>query len=381
MKAFAVLGRLDWSLVVLTCALGMLGVVFIGSATASAHGTGFSGQDSRQLLGLTIALGLGFLVVLVPYVKVMRLAPWLYVLAVLALMALFAFGTVKNGSRRWLGPAAIQVQPSEFAKLAVIIALAAYLRLKSHARTWDGLLVPLAITLVPAVLVLAQPDLATSLVLWPVWLAMCWAAGAPTRPLLWLLAFAALGTWLAYGSLHGYQQQRIEVWLQHWNWNLGDAKAQALLQGPAYQPWQSLIALGSGGLFGHGLHQGPQNVYGFLPYRSEDYIFAVVGEETGFAGAIGLLLLELALAGGCLRIALRTRERFGRLLCVGVAVYLATQALVHAAVCAWLLPSTGLPLPLISAGRSSCFVTVLAVALVLNVGARREPVLAADGYR
>lgn len=381
MKSVRVLAALDWWLVILAAVIAWLGVTFIDSATSTEHAAGFHGQEIRQVLGLAVAAVAGLVVILVPYVRIMRLWPLVYAAVLVALVAVLLFGITRNGSRRWLGPASVQIQPSEFAKLAVIVTLAAYLRLKSHAKTWEALLVPLLLTLVPAVLVLLQPDLSTSLVLWPIWLSMCFVAGAPRKSLVVLLLVAALGMVLAYKNLHDYQVSRIQVWWDHWQWSdeFGE-DARRALRGPAWQPWQALIAIGSGGWLGQGLYEGPQNVNGFLPYRSEDYVFALVCEETGFLGALLLLVLLLALAAGCFVIAARTRERFGRLLCVGVGVMIATQTLVHAAVCSWLLPSTGLPMPLVSAGRSSLLTTVLALALVLNVGARKEPVLASDGF-
>ena len=381
MKPTRVLASLDWWLVLIAVAIAWLGVTLIDSATSTEHAAGFHGQDLRQVLGLAVAAAAGLLLILVPYLRIMRLWPYLYAAALLALVAVLLFGVVRNGSRRWLGPTSVQIQPSEFAKLAVIVTLAAYLRLKTHAKTWEGLLAPLLLTLAPAVLVLLQPDLSTSLVLWPIWLAMCFVAGAPRRSLVVLLLVAALGMFLAYKGLHDYQVARISVWLDHWSWDDDLSETvRAALRDKAYQPWQSLIAIGSGGWSGQGLYEGPQNVNGFLPYRSEDYIFSVACEELGFLGAAGLLALQMGLACGCLAIGARTRERFGRLLCVGVGVMLATQTLVHASVCAWLLPSTGLPMPLVSAGRSSLLTTTLSLALVLNVGARKEPVLASDGF-
>ena len=132
---------------------------------------------------------------------------------------------------------------------------------------------------------------------------------------------------------------------------------------------------------GFGIGQGPQNRYDFLPYRSEDYVFAVVGEETGWLGCLGVLGLVGALVFGLLGVAMRTRERFGRLCCVGVATWIGAQSLCHVAVCGWLAPSTGLPMPLLSYGGSSTLATLLGVALCLNVAARREPILAGDGFR
>jgi rod shape determining protein RodA len=142
-----------------------------------------------------------------------------------------------------------------------------------------------------------------------------------------------------------------------------------------------LIAIGSAGWFGFGVGEGPQNRYDFVPYRNADYIFSVVAEETGLLGVIGLMLLQAALVLVLLRIASRSRERFGRILVVGVATFLGSQTLMHIAVCSWLVPSTGLPLPLMSYGGSSTMVTVLALAMALNIGARRQPALASDAFR
>ena len=294
-----------------------------------------------------------------------------------------------NGAVRWYRIGPLSLQPAEFAKLALVVTLAAWLRLRHKARALEGLLVPILITAVPAVLIMRQPDLGSSLVLWPVLLSMCYAAGASRRSLLWVvgIGLALLLVGVAF-SLRGYQTERVEVWAGHFSWaaDVEDAntpeaaQVRAELLGPAYQPWQSLIAVGGGGLLGFGYRQGPQSQFDFLQYRNADYIFSVVCEELGLAGALGLLLLHALLVWWLLHIAARTRERFGRLLVIGVATYLGTQTLLHVAVCTWLLPATGLPMPLISYGGSSTMVAILALALALNVSARREPVLSADGW-
>ncbi|MGK0156570.1 MAG: rod shape determining protein RodA, partial [Neolewinella sp.] len=264
-------------------------------------------------------------------------------------------------------------------------ALAALLRFKSRAKTFEGLIVPMLVAAVPALLVLKQPDLGSSLVFGPVLLAMCYAAGASARSILMLLAIAAGVMVFAYFYLlHDYQAVRIEMWGHHWSWddsNLRTHEVREMIRGKGYQPWQALIAMGSGGWTGHGLGLGPQNRYDFLPYRSEDYLFAVVGEEGGFLGCLLILGLIAALVLGLISIAMRTRERYGRLVCVGVAAWLGSQSLFHVAVCGWLIPSTGLPLPLLSYGGSSTLAMLLALAICINIGARREPILSGDGFR
>ena len=364
-------------------ALCLVGLVFIGSATADD--ALFGAQQGRQALFVTVGLGCGFFVLLPHYAHVLRAAWIFYAGAVLALLGLPFFAPEINGARRWYAFPGFSVQPSEFAKVAVVIALAAMLRFKSRPKTLDGLLLPALVAAVPALLVLRQPDLGSSIVFGVVLIAMCWAAGAPGRSVLALLGLASLALVVAYfGLLYDYQRERIDVWLQHWGWNeqnIRTHEVQAVLREAGYQPWQALIAMGAGGVQGYGLGQGPQNRYDFLPYRSEDYVFAVVGEETGFLGVAVVLGLVAAIVLGLLSIAERTRERFGKLVCVGVATWFGAQSLLHVAVCGWLVPSTGLPMPLISYGGSSTLAMLLALALCVNIGARREPVLAGDGFR
>ena len=382
-RRLEVLRRVDGWLVLTLVALCLCGLLFIGSATSDD--AVFAAQQGRQALFVACGLGIGFFALLPHYVHVLRAAWVFYGAAVLALLGLPFFAPEINGARRWYAFPGFSIQPSEFAKVAVVVALAALLRFKSRAKTFDGLIVPMAVAGAPALLILKQPDLGSALVFGPVLLAMCYAAGAPLRSIALLVLLGAGLLTLAYFELmHDYQRDRVNVWFQHWSWHDGNLHEQAVrdqLRGNGYQPWQALIAMGSGGWTGFGLGEGPQNRYDFLPYRSEDYVFAVVGEEGGFLGCLVVLGLVAALVYGLLGIAMRTRERFGKLVCVGVAAWLGAQSLLHVAVCGWLVPATGLPMPLVSYGGSSTLAMLLALALCLNIGARREPILAADGFR
>ncbi len=379
MKGLQVLKNVaPWPLLC-TLALALCGLVFIGSATRDD--AVFGAQQGRQGLFLLCSAGLGFFLLLPHYVHVMRAAWLFYGAVVLALLGLPFFAPELNGSRRWYALPGFSVQPSEFAKLAVVLALAVLLRFKQQARTFEGLIVPMIVAGVPALLIFRQPDLGSALVFGPVLLAMCYAAGCPARSILAVLAIGVGVAGVGYFYIHDYQQKRIDVWFQHWTWtNLDDPTVLATLRGPGYQPWQALIALGGGGLGGFGIGEGPQNRYDFLPYRSEDYVFAVVGEETGWFGCALVLSLVAALVLSLLYFATCTRERFGRLVCVGVATWIGAQSLMHIAVCGWLVPSTGLPMPLVSYGGSSTLATVLGIAICMNISARREPILAADGF-
>ncbi len=378
-----VLRNIDGWLVLTVAALCLAGLLFIGSATSDD--ALFGAQQGRQSLFVVVGLGIGFFLLLPHYVHIMRASWFLYAVAVLALVGLPFFAPSINGARRWYAFPGFSIQPSEFAKIAVVLALAALLRFKSRAKTFEGLVVPMLVAAVPALLILKQPDLGSSLVFGPVLLAMCYAAGASARSILLLLAIAAGVMVVAYFYLmHDYQVARVETWREHWSWNdsnLHTHDVREMIRGKGFQPWQALIAMGSGGWAGHGLGLGPQNRYDFLPYRSEDYLFAVVGEEGGYLGCLLILGLIAVLVLGLLNIAARTRERFGRLVCVGVAAWLGSQSLFHVAVCGWLIPSTGLPLPLLSYGGSSTLAMLLALAICINIGARREPILAGDGFQ
>jgi rod shape determining protein RodA len=381
-KRLRALRAVDPRLCLCIAALALCGLVFIGSATRDDPQ--FAAQQGRQALFLLCGTGVGIAAVLMHYVHLLRAAWLFYAVTLVALCGLFVFAPEINGSRRWYPMPGFSIQPSEFAKLAVVLALAAMLRFKARAHTFDGLVVPMVVAAVPALLIARQPDLGSSLVFGPVLLAMCYVAGASLRSILAVLGIGAMVAGVAYVTvLHDYQTQRVEVWLQHLSWDeaaLATPEVRDLLRGPGYQPWQALIALGGGGLTGFGIGQGPQNCYDFLPYRSEDYVFAVIGEEIGWLGCSAVLALVAALVLGLLGIAARTRERFGRLVCVGVATWIGTQSLVHVAVCGWLVPATGLPMPLVSYGGSSSLATLLALAICCNIGARREPILAADGF-
>lgn len=380
MNSLSVLRRVDWWLCLLVAGLCLLSLLVLRSTTQDDPR--FGHQFGKQALFVVTSLGIGFFALLPHYLHARRLAWLLYGGSVLLLMGLPTFGSVINGARRWYALPGFTVQPSEFAKLGAVLGTAALLRFERPAGRLGGLFAPLCTAGLPAALVMLQPDLGSALVFGPVALAMAYAAGVRGRTIVAVTGVGLAALVVAYFTvMHGYQKTRIDVWAMHWDWDPGKREVRDVLLGPAFQPWQALIAMGSGGFTGFGLGMGPQNRYAFLPYRSEDYVFAVVGEELGLVGCGVVLLLYAGLVYGLLQIAQRTRERFGKLVCVGVAAWIGSQSTMHAAVCGWLVPSTGLPMPLLSYGGSSLVATVLAIALCLNIGARHEPVLGGDGFR
>jgi len=210
----------------------------------------------------------------------------------------------------------------------------------------------------------------------PVLFGVCYVAGAKPRVLLMVLLGGMVlfaGIYLA-GGLKVYQIDRIQAW-----WNQTNMPKEMRL-GAGYHLRQSLIAIGSGGITGMGYMQGLQNIYDFLPYRSTDFIFSVIAEETGFIGCIFFLFLYSLFVWLCFGIAIRTRERFGRLLATGISIFFATQLFVHVAVCSGLMPPTGLTLPFVSYGRSSLITSFIFLGILLNIGMRKVRVITSDGY-
>ena len=374
MKLKEDLKELDWHVLLLAYLLVGFGVVFIHSATQA--GSEFAGQAGRQAFSLPAATLAAAFFLLVPYTRFERISFRIYGACLFLLLLLPLAGVSLNNARRWLSLGGILFQPSEFMKLGLIFALARWFRPRSEPGQWQGLVVPGLITLVPMVLIVKEPDLSSALVLVPVLFGICYAAGARGRWLLLVLLSGAVffGVLYATGSLKSYQVDRIQAW-----WNQTDMPKEMRL-GAGYHLRQSLIAIGSGGIRGEGYMHGLQNVYDFLPYRSTDFIFSVIAEETGFVGSVFFLFLYGLFIWLLFGIAARTRERFGRLLVTGTALLFATELFVHVAVCSGVMPPTGLTLPFISYGRSSLLTHFAALGLVLNVGMRRVRVLTPEAY-
>ncbi len=374
MKLKEELYELDWHLLVLAYVISGLGILFIRSATIS--GTEFAGQAGRQALSLLPAtLVLGFFL-FVPYPRMEEWAVRIYLTCLVMLFLLPVFGISINNARRWLALGPVRFQPSEFMKLGFVLMLARWLKPRTVPNTWQGLVVPGAIAAVPMVLIVKEPDLSSAMVFVPVLFGVSYIAGAKPRWLLVVLLSGILlfvGLYLA-GGLKVYQVDRIQAW-----WNQTNMPREMRL-GAGYHLRQSLIAIGSGGLTGMGYMRGLQNIYDFLPYRSTDFIFSVIAEETGFIGSLFFLFLYGLFVWMAFGIGLRTRERFGRLLASGISILFATQLFIHVAVCSGLMPPTGLTLPFVSYGRSSLVTSFACLGLLLNIGMRKVRVLTSDGY-
>jgi rod shape determining protein RodA len=326
----------------------------------------------RQLVWIGAGLAAFFAASLPHYLKISRRAWAVYAAGIAGLLAVFVVGSVVNGSRRWIVFGPFQVQPSEFAKIAVVIALAKYLMYRKNLDGWWKLLPPFALVGVPLVLILKEPDLGTALLLVPVMGAMLLVSGASRKH---LAVAAVAGLALAVSSyfflLKDYQVKRVRAFLYQGAYS----KEQKI--GEAYQLIQSKIATGSGGVTGKGWCRGSQNMLNFTPFRHTDFIFAVVGEEWGFVGACGLLALYLLIFTLSLSCAAKTREPFGRLLVTGLVTLLAVQVCINVGMTLGLAPITGLTLPFVSYGGSSMVSSFLAMGLIVNVASRKVRVWSA----
>jgi rod shape determining protein RodA len=352
--------------------LNAIGLVFIHSATAD-------GEDfpSRLARGQIIRAGLGlaglWLITRLDYRLLDRYAHAIYGGLAAILAAMLAVRVLHGGAHRHLQLHLFQVQPSELMKLGLVIGLARYLRFREDQGQAGGLAGPFLLTLGPMALVLLQPDLGTSLMFPPVLLAMLFVAGARLRHLVLATALGLailpavhfLGDRVPF--IRPYQRDRLTAFLRR-------DSSTARLQG--FHLRQSEIAIGSGGALGKGIGEGTQNVLGHLREKHTDFIFGVVGEETGFAGASAVTLLAFLVPALILGVAIRTREPFGRLVATGIAAAFAAQSFQNIGMTMGLTPITGVPLPFVSQGGSSLVASYLSIGVVIGIASRRVRVVA-----
>jgi cell division protein FtsW len=275
----------------------------------------------------------------------------------LALLVVLFLGPRINGARRWFNVAGIGVQPSEFAKIAVIFFVAAVLeRRMDRIDELHYSLLPIGVVLGCVVaLIMLQPDLGTALSIIVIVAAMVFAAGINYRYIVGLMLVALPAAYIVLMSAD-YRRRRIEVFLDPWKDPLGDG----------FQVIQSLIAVGTGGVFGRGLMAGVQKLY-YLPYPHTDFIYAVIGEELGLIGTTVILACFCIIAWRGLRTALRAPDRFGAFLALGLTAMVVMQAFFNISVVLGLLPTKGIPLPFVSFGGSSLLMSMLGMGILLNV--------------
>ena len=369
MEVYDPIRHLDPVLVLTALALTLIGLVAIYSAklvALTAQGLPPTTYVSRQLLALAIGVVVMVVVAVVDYRVVRVYAPVLYVVSVVLLgLVLSPLGTAFGGAQRWIVIGGFQLQPSELAKLAVLVVVAALLHESEGTPRAGVVLACLVLTLVPTGLVFLQPDLGTSLVF--VWstAVLFLLGGVQARYLVGLTLSGIVGVIVALQTalIEDYQLLRLTAFL-----NAGDASAA---QTAAFQTRQSLIAVGSGQFAGKGLFEGTQTSLSYVPENHTDFIFTVIAEEFGFLGGSLVLGLLLVLVWRGLRIAILAKDTFGTLVAGGIVAILTLQVFVNVGMTVGIMPVTGLPLPFISYGGTSLIVWFAMIGLLLNIHMRR----------
>lgn len=361
----------DMTLLAWTIGLTIFGWLVLYSASALVGDSRYGDQYfflKRQMIWTALGMnGMGA-AALTPLSWVQRLArpAWLGTAVLLALV--LAFGHEVGGAKRWLRVGGLGIQPSEFAKLAVVLVLADYLdRKQSRLTRWSGFLPPLILTGVVLGLILLERDLGTPFLIGCVAFSLIALAGAKWGHLMLVGLSAVPGLILALSV--PYRRQRLLAFLDPWKES----------QGVGYQLVQSLMALGSGGFWGKGSGESTIKMY-YMPESQTDFIFPIFGEEFGFLGTSLLTTAYFVLTYLCFRVAFRATHWFHALLAAGVALTIGGQVLLNLGVVTGLLPTKGIPLPFLSFGGSSLLVLMTSIGLVLNVSRHRgAPVLSARG--
>ena len=352
----------DGTLALILALLMMCGLLTLFSATyykAVDQGDALL-EVKKQLIGVGLGAFLMFLTSRIPYSfwqkpRVVMLA-LTGSFALLVLVLIPGIGVYVNGSRRWLNITGLSFQPSELAKIASVMYLASTLsfRLKQVERLWTGILPLLVVPAAMFLLILQQPNLSTAGSIMIVAILMMLLAGAKWKHLS-LMGVAGLAVGFAYAWVEPYRRERL----------LSFRNPFAQMSDEGYQLSQSLIAIGSGGLFGRGLGQGRQK-FSYLPYP-ESFIFAIIGEDFGLFGCCVVILLFVAFAIAGMRIALNCQDRYGCLLAAGITAMISVQAFINIGVVVGILPTTGLPLPFFSAGGTSISLLMAAVGILFNI--------------
>ena len=356
---------------ILALIIAALGVLSIYSSTFQKEGTQWQEIYKRQMLWIIIGLTGFFFMSKFNYRKLWDANYFIYGVALFFLILVFSLGVVRLGAQRWLKIAWFNFQPSEFAKLAIIIFLARYFSRKSIDDTslssgkfgiFQGIILPFIFVAMPMFLIIQQPDLGSGLMLMLVFVGLLYLTNVRLKYIFILLAALILPLPFFWHFLHDYQKQRLLVFL---NPNIDPL-------GAGYTIIQSRIAIGSGGFLGKGWLSGSQSQLYFLPESHTDFIFATFSEQWGFLGSSLLILAYYLIIRQGLIIAQRTSDTFGRLLAYGISLLLALQIFINLARNMGLAPVVGLPLPLMSYGGSSVLVTFIALGILVNIDRTRN---------
>jgi rod shape determining protein RodA len=361
--------RLDWVLVIAVAILCVLGCALVWAAT-KPQGLG-SSYLKKDALNVILGVGMAVIAASVDYRTLRAYTPVLYAASVVGLLAVLSpLGQTINGAHSWIGlGGGFEIQPSEFAKVAVVLGIAMLLSEKREGifePTRQDVLLCLGLSAIPALLILAQPDVGSIMVFAFIVFGMLALSGISARWLIGLLAVAVLGI-VMIAHLHllqHYQVARITSF-EHL-----DSKHNSSAQSYGYNQQQARVAIGHGGIFGQGLGHGSQTNGQFVPANQTDFVFSVAGEELGLVGAGLIVLLSGIILWRGLRIARLAEDRFGMLVGVGIVCWFGFQIFENVGMNLGIMPITGLPLPFVSYGGTSMFASMIAIGLLQNVHIR-----------
>src|SRR5256884_3088724 len=353
--------HIDWPLIIAIIALCSLGVLMIYSTTFDPT-RGTARMYSTQLYAIVIGMGALVFMLSIDYRTFTDKSHLIYIGVCALLLYVMFFGMVQMGARRWIPLRVFNLQPSEFAKIAVALVLAKFYGENRGAPSWTDLAIGGALTAVPLLLIAKEPDLGTAVTLMPVFLAVAYLAGMRMRILGLMFLCLLLAAPVAWKfALKDYQKSRVSTFLDPSQ----DAK------GAGYQQIQARITVGSGGLSGKGYRHGTQGQLRFLPEPENDFIFSVLAEEQGVAGVLVALGLYLFVILRALEAARLAKDRLGSYLVLGVLASFTFQVVYNITMSAGLAPVKGLTLPVMSYGWSSMIATLAGFGLILNVRMRR----------
>ena len=358
---------LDWILLIAAFALSLMGSLLVWSASRADLASESDPQSylKRHLINIGVALVLGFIASRINYRLLRAYTPVVYVASMVLLLVPFVpgLGVTIAGARAWIDvPLGLTIQPSEFAKITVILMMAALLserRDREEEPSAQDVLLALAVAAIPTAIILVQNDTGTVLILAAVSLSIVAVSGVRTRWLVGLIGAAILGVLasIQLGLLQEYQVDRLTSFINP------DEDVSA----SAYNANQARIAIGGGGLDGYGLFEGPQTQGNFVPVNESDFIFTVAGEELGFLGSALLIALMAIILWRAVLIAWKADDLYGRLVATGVAAWLAFQMFENIGMTLGIMPITGIPLPFVSAGGTSMMATWIALGLLQTV--------------
>ncbi len=358
------ISHINWSLVAFTLILFFMGLInlYSASGTRLEDGMLYSNFYQRQLIWGIAGLGCMLAAMTFDYRRLRNFAWPFFFISILCLLLVPVVGKTVYGAKRWLSLGLFNFQPSEMAKLAVLILTARLLSRDGRALGWKDFFSVLAVGLIPSALIITQPDLGTTLMLLLIMGGMMLFHGLRGSVLkTCLLACPLIVAFMWFVGMRDYQRQRVLSFL-----NPGDDP-----RGAGYHILQSRIAIGSGQLWGKGLKEGTQSQLRFLPERHSDFAVAVYGEEWGFVGCVTLISLFCFFLLSIVATAVQAKDRFGSMLGVGVFFYFFWQILINIAMVVGLMPVVGIPLPFISYGGTATIINFILLGIVLNVSMRR----------